>query len=458
MTHENATRPMSRQAVARLLAQDAADVPLSNEELFARARRVMPGGVSSPVRAFGAVGGTPRFAASARGAWLTDAEGRRYLDLVGSWGPMILGHAHPGVLAATQRAVQDSTSFGAPSIPELLLAEQVVARVAPVERVRFTSSGTEALLTAVRLARAATGRSKIVKFAGCYHGHSDALLVAAGSGVATLGLPDSPGVTAAAAADTVVLPYGRLDLVAEVFAAHGDQIAAVLTEAVPANMGVVVPPEGFNRGLRELCAAAGALFVMDEVLTGFRLSAAGGWGLSGEPEGWAPDLFAFGKVIGGGLPLAAVGGPGGLLDRLAPAGPVYQAGTLSGNPAAAAAGLATLRLLDADAYRRLDRIAESVIGLARDALDAVGVPYRINRVGNLFSVFFTDTDVVDYATARRQDAARFARFFHAMLAAGVWLPPSGYEAWFCSTAIGDAELAHLAAALAEGAQAAAREA
>ncbi len=427
---------------------------LSSEALFGRARGVMPGGVSSPVRAFGAVGGTPRFVARAEGAWITDVEGRSYVDLVGGWGPAILGHSHPGVVAAVQRAVADGASFGAPSVPELELAEAIVERVAPVERVRFTSSGTEAVMTAVRLARAATGRRLIVKFAGCYHGHSDPLLAAAGSGVTTLGLPDSPGVTPGTAADTIVVDYGNLDAVAAAFAAHPGEIAGVLTEAAPANMGVVPPPAGFNRGLRELCSASGALLIMDEVLTGFRVSPTGWWGLEGAVEDWSPDLFTYGKVIGGGLPLAAVAGPASILDLLAPAGPVYQAGTLSGNPAAAACGLATLRLLDADTYARVDAAARSVSALADEALSAAGVPHTVNRAGNLFSVFFTGTPVVDYASAKTQDTAAFGRFFHAMLDAGAWLPPSAYEAWFVSAAHGEKEFAHLADALAQGAAAA----
>ncbi|MBK8469101.1 MAG: glutamate-1-semialdehyde 2,1-aminomutase [Actinomycetales bacterium] len=425
-----------------------------SEALFARARKVMPGGVSSPVRAFGAVGGTPRFVARASGARIEDVNGRSYVDLVGGWGPAILGHAHPAVVAAIQQAASDSPSFGAPSVPELELAEEIVTRVPILDRVRFTSSGTEAVLTAARLARAATDRSLIVKFAGCYHGHADAFLVAAGSGALTLGIPDSAGVLGVVAANTVVLPYGRLDLVAELFGTRGAAIAAVVTEAVPANMGVIIPPDGFNRALATLCRTHGAVFVLDEVLTGFRVGPAGRWGLEGRD--WAPDLITYGKVIGGGLPLAALVGRAELMDLLAPAGPVYQAGTLSGNPAASAAGLMTLRLLDDDAYATLDANAAAVASMTSDALSAAGVPHRVNAAGNLFSVFFTDAPVCDLESARSQDTTAFARFFHAMLDGGVWLPPSAFEAWFVSTALTDEGLSRIDVALRRAAPAAAQ--
>ncbi len=428
----------------------------TSRQLFQRARQVIPGGVSSPVRAFGSVGGTPRFVARAAGSRIIDVDGNEYVDLVGGWGPMILGHAHPGVTAAVTRALTSSASFGAPCEPELALAEAIVARVPAVQRVRFTNSGTEAVMTAVRLARATTGRDLIVKFAGCYHGHADSFLVAAGSGVATLGLPDSPGVTAGTAADTLVLPYGDLELVAELLAERGGEVAAVLTEAVPANMGVVPPPPGFNRALADLAHQYGALLIFDEVMTGFRVGPAGRWGHEGEPAGWAPDLFTYGKVIGGGLPLAAVAGPAAVMDELAPAGPVYQAGTLSGNPLATTAGLATLERCTSEVYQRLDATAGRVREMVCDALNEAGVQHHVGEAGNLFSFFFVDQPVVDYETARAQDAAAFARFFHAMLDQGVWLPPSAFEAWFVSAAHTDADLDRIAAALPAAARAARR--
>ncbi|MDD9207643.1 glutamate-1-semialdehyde 2,1-aminomutase [Georgenia sp. 10Sc9-8] len=435
------------------------------QEIFDRARAVIPGGVSSPVRAYGSVGGVPRFLASAHGPRVRDTTGREYVDLVMSWGPGLLGHAHPEVVAAVQEAAARGLSFGAPTVAEVELAEAVRARVPAAQKVRFVSTGTEATMTAARLARGATGRDLLVKFAGCYHGHVDALLAEAGSGVATAGLPGSAGVTAASAAETIVLPYNDVAALEAVLAERGDQVAAVITEAAPANMGVVPPAPGLNAALRRLTAEHGALLVLDEVLTGFRVGPAGWWGLEqhgrgGGTEAWEPDLFTFGKVVGGGIPLAALGGRADLMDLLAPAGPVYQAGTLSGNPLATAAGLATLRLADEGVYAHVDAAARTVSDALGSALDAEGVPHRVQRAGNLFSVMFGEAAARDgvrsYAEAQQQDAFRYPAFFHAMLEAGVALPPSVFEAWFLSAAHDDAAVEQIVAALPAAARAAAR--
>lgn len=418
----------------------------SSEEWFARAQHVIPGGVSSPVRAFRSVGGTPRYVAHALGSRITDTDGREYVDLVSGWGPMILGHAHPEVVAQVGAAVARSASVGAPCPPEVELAEEIVARVAPVERVRFTNSGTEAVMTAIRIARAKTGRDVVVKFAGCYHGHSDSLLVAAGSGVATLGLPDSPGVTPGTAQDTVVLPYGDVTELETLFSLRGSEIACVITEAVPANMGVVPPPAGFNARLSAITREHGSLLIFDEVMTGFRMSADGWWGIEGKLQDWQPDLFTYGKVIGGGMPLAAVAGPAEFMDLLAPVGPVYQAGTLSGNPASTTAGLATLRLCTPQVYAHLDATAAAVRDIIIEALNRHGVVHQAPQAGNLFSFHFTSTPLSNYEDARSQNTAAFATFFHSMLDAGVWLPPSAFEAWFVSAAHTDDDLAVIATA------------
>ena len=424
---------------------------------FDRARAVIPGGVNSPVRAFRAVGGTPRFFVSGQGAIITDVDGRDYVDLVCSWGPMILGHNHPEVREAIDAATARGLSFGAPSTNEVMLAEEITQRVAPVEMQRLVSSGTEATMSAVRLARGITGRDLVVKFAGHYHGHSDALLVAAGSGAATFGIPGSAGVTQAAAGDTIVLPYNDPAALVELFDRAGEQIAAIITEAAPANMGVVPPQTDFESLLVRTAHQHGALVISDEVMTGFRVSRAGWYGLQQPAPEETPDLFTFGKVIGGGLPVAAFGGSAQHMAHLSPLGPVYQAGTLSGNPVATACGLATLRNCTDDVYVHLNRTAATVASMVSEELTNAGVPHRVQTAGNLFSVFFADAEVNDYDAAQRQDTAAFARFFHAMLDAGVYLPPSAFEAWFVSAAHDDEALERIAAALPAAARAAGEE-
>ncbi len=422
----------------------------ASADLFDRAQAVTPGGVNSPVRAFRAVGGTPRFMVRGEGPYLWDADDRKYVDLVCSWGPMILGHRHPAVVGAVERAISRGFTFGTPGPGEVELAELIVERT-PVQQVRLVSSGTEATMSAIRLARGFTGRAKVVKFAGCYHGHVDSLLVAAGSGVATFGLPDTPGVTPGTAADTIVLAYNDVAALERVFAQVGNKIACVITEAAAANMGVVPPAAGFNARISELCAQNGALFISDEVMTGFRASRSGWFGL--EPV--TPDLMTFGKVMGGGLPAAAFGGRADVMAHLAPQGAVYQAGTLAGNPIAAAAGAATLGALDDSVYAMVDRQSAEVSQAVSKALSTAGVAHRVQSAGSLFSVFFTDHQVVDYSGAQAQEAFRYKAFFHAMLAAGVYLPPSVFEAWFLSAAHDDSAISQVIDALPAAAAAAA---
>lgn len=490
-----------------------------NERLFTQAKGIIPGGVDSPVRAFGGVGGTPRFISAAKGAYVTDADGRDYVDLVGSWGPALLGHAHPQVVAAVQEAAARGLSFGAPTQSETLLAQKVRERVPFVERVRFVSTGTEATMTAIRLARGATGRELIIKFAGNYHGHSDGLLAAAGSGVATGGLPGSAGVPAAITACTIVLPYNDFEALEACFAERGQEIAGVIFEGAPANMGSVPPLAGWNERIRSLCTRYGAVMILDEVLTGFRVSSAGWWGLEAvagwqehdgatpatalsaelttpaalaqlgvagttSPAGtagtagatgseatkaagpdavaapkWVPDLVTFGKVVGGGMPLAAVAGRADIMDLLAPLGPVYQAGTLSGNPLATAAGLATLQLADIDVYNAVNANAQAVGEIVGQALTQAGVAHRVQRTGSLMSIMFgpqaARDGVYNYDQARQQETWRYAPFFHSFLEAGVALPPSIFEVWFLSAAHGETELEKIASAAPRAAAAAA---
>jgi glutamate-1-semialdehyde 2,1-aminomutase len=416
--------------------------------LYERALARIPGGVDSPVRSFGAVGGEPFFVARAEGAFLVDTTGRRYIDYVQSWGASILGHADARVVDAVQRAAADGTSYGAPTAREVELAEAIAARVPSVEKVRLVSSGTEAAMTAVRLARGATGRAKILKFAGCYHGHVDALLVAAGSGVATLGLPGSAGVTERTVADTVVVRYNDERAIDEAFARYGDDLAAVIVEPVAANMGLIAPAPGFLEGLRRRCTAAGALLVLDEVITGFRVGLAGAQGLFGT----TPDVTLLGKVIGGGLPLAALGGRADVMDELAPTGPVYQAGTLSGNPLATAAGLAVLAALDDGAYIELAARASRLADGLTEVFASAGVAAQVPRVATLTGLFFTDAPVTSYDGAQAADHKAYARFFHAMLDRDVFLAPSCYEAIFVSLAHGDAELDRTLEAASEAAR------
>jgi glutamate-1-semialdehyde 2,1-aminomutase len=401
-----------------------------SDALFKRALGLFPGGVNSPVRAFKAVGGTPVFLARGQGARVWDADGNGYLDFLGSWGPLILGHADPDVVAAIEAAARDGTSFGASTEREVLLGEAIRAAVPSMERMRFVSSGTEATMSALRVARGHTGRAKIVKIEGGYHGHADALLAAAGSGVATLGLPGSAGVTAGAVADTVIVPYNDEAAMQAAFAANRNNVAALIVEPIPANMGLVPPRPGYLPALRRLCDAHGALLIFDEVISGFRVSRGGAQAVFGV----TPDLTCLGKIVGGGLPLGVYGGRGSIMSEVAPEGPVYQAGTLSGNPLAMAAGLAVLRKLDQAAYDRLDALGRRLEAGIKDALATSGVAAQFHRVGSAFTLFFSAEPVTDFASAKRADTARYARFFHEMLDRGIYLPPAQLEAGFISLA------------------------
>ncbi len=411
-----------------------------SKALFARAQARIPGGVNSPVRAFRGVGGEPVFFHEGAGAWLMDVDGNRYVDLVGSWGPLILGHAYPPIVQAVTQAARKGTTFGAPTEGEVEFAELLCTTVPSLEKVRVVSSGTEATLAALRVARGFTGRDLVLKFEGCFLGAGDPFLVKAGSGVETLGLPDSPGVPASVASLTLTAPYNDLKAVERIFEERGKEIACAIIEPVVGNMGVLIPEEGYLKGLQDLCRKHGVLFILDEVMTGFRLARGG----AQEVYGLRPDLTTFGKVVGGGMPLAAYGGRRDIMEKVAPEGPIYQSGTLSGNPLAVAAGMACLRALSAPGtYERLDQIGRELEAGLRGEARGAGVVIHINRVGSMFTVFFSDSPVYDYTTAKKADTARYGRFFHAMLEQGVYLPPSQFEAAFISLAIAEPEVEHV---------------
>jgi glutamate-1-semialdehyde 2,1-aminomutase len=411
---------------------------------FERAKELIPGGVNSPVRAFKSVGGNPVFIKSAKGAYLHDVDGNSYIDLIGSWGPMLFGQAHPVIEEAVRGALSNGFSFGAPTYNEVLIAEKIISMIPSVEKVRLVNSGTEATMAAIRLARAYTKRDKIIKMEGCYHGHGDSFLIAAGSGVATLGTPDSPGVTVSTARDTLTAVYNDLESLETLFKANPTEVAAIIIEPVVGNMGLVIPKEGYLEGVQKLCKQYGALLIFDEVMTGFRLSAAGYQGLAGIQ----PDLTTLGKIIGGGLPVGAYGGKSEIMDMIAPSGPVYQAGTLSGNPLATTAGLAMLNLItdNPGVYAALEQRGSALKEALSSDLNSLGLNYTINQIGSMFTLFFTDKAVNNFSDAKTSDTALFGKYFKGMLDKGIYLPPSQYESWFLSAALGDSEYDHIISA------------